>query len=100
MSETRKGLTSSERADGARAERIGLSEAFRRQLNGRLEQLAQKLDLDRDELDLVCEMRRCALCRRIRVPRGQYQTLRANPHHFAVRAGHANPPRRRPLFWL
>jgi hypothetical protein len=76
----------------ARAERIGLNEAFFRQLNGRLEELAQSLELDRDELDLVCECgdERCA--ERIRMTRDQYETLRANPLHFAVHAGHANPP--------
>jgi hypothetical protein len=76
----------------ARAERIGLNEAFFRQLNGRLEELTQSLELDRDELDLVCECGDASCAERIRMTRDQYETLRADPHHFAVHAGHAKPP--------
>ena len=76
----------------ARAERIGLNEAFFRQLNGRLEELAQSFELDGDELDLVCECGDPHCAERIRMTRDQYEALRANPRHFAVHAGHAKPP--------
>jgi hypothetical protein len=76
----------------ARAERIGLNEAFFRQLNGRLEELAHSFDLDREELDFVCECGDARCAERIRMTRDQYETLRADPQHFAVRAGHASPP--------
>jgi hypothetical protein len=76
----------------ARAERIGLNEAFFRQLNGRLEELTQSFELERHELDLVCECGDAQCAERIRMTRDQYETLRADPHHFAVHAGHANQP--------
>jgi hypothetical protein len=76
----------------ARAERIGLNEAFFRQLNGRLEGLTQSFELQRDELDLVCECGDADCAERIQMTREQYETLRADPHHFAVHTGHAKPP--------
>ena len=38
-----------------RAERVGLNEAVFREVNERIEDLAEKLDLEDRPLDLVCE---------------------------------------------
>jgi hypothetical protein len=76
----------------ARAERIGLNEAFFRQLNVRLDELAQSSELDANQIDLVCECGDARCAERIRMTRDQYETLRADPNHFAVHPGHAKPP--------
>jgi hypothetical protein len=74
---------------GSREERIGLNEAVFREVNERIEQLAEAFH-DRPELlDLVCECGDAACVNRISMSHAEYEELRADPRRFAVYPGHA-----------
>jgi hypothetical protein len=71
-----------------RHERIGLNEAVFREVNERINDLAESFGLDEQPLDLVCECGDPACVERISMSRAEYEELRADPTHFAVYAGH------------
>lgn len=75
----------------SREERIGLNEAVFREVNERIEDLAEKFELREDHLDLVCECGDAECVRRISMTRAEYEGLRSDPHHFAVHPGHEFP---------
>jgi hypothetical protein len=75
----------------SREERIGLNEAVFREVNERIEALAQTFELKDDPLDLVCECGDAACVQRITMSRDEYEQLRSNAHHFAVYTGHEMP---------
>jgi hypothetical protein len=72
----------------SREERIGLNEAVFREVNERIEDLAETFDLTREPLDLVCECGDASCVQRITMTRAEYEELRKDPHHFAVHPGH------------
>jgi hypothetical protein len=74
-----------------RETRIGLNEAVFREVNERIENLAETFDLTKEPLDLVCECGDANCVQRISMTRREYEELRSNPHHFAVYPGHDNP---------
>jgi hypothetical protein len=76
---------------GAREERIGLNEAVFREVNERIEDLAETFDLTSEQLDLVCECGDAACVQRITMSHGEYEQLRAESHLFAVYPGHEIP---------
>jgi hypothetical protein len=73
---------------GAREERKGLNEAVFREVNERIEDLAETFDLNTEPLDLVCECPDANCVERITMPRAEYERLRSDPHLFAVYPGH------------
>ena len=77
--------------DPERARRIGLNEAMFREINERLEALAEKTTSQFGGLDLVCECgyRDCA--DRITLTLAEYRQLRSDPLLFAVLPGHQIP---------
>jgi hypothetical protein len=75
----------------SRDERIGLNEALFRQVNERIEDLAQAFDLKSQPLDIVCECGDAACVERLSLSRGEYEQLRSNPQQFAVHPGHESP---------
>jgi hypothetical protein len=75
----------------SREERIGLNEAVFREVNERIEDLADTFDLTSEPLDLVCECGNASCVERITMTRAEYEELRMNPHHFAVHPGHEYP---------
>lgn len=75
----------------SREERIGLNEAVFREVNERIENLAETFELKDEPLDLVCECGDAACVRRISMTRAEYEQLRSEPHHFAVHPGHEYP---------
>jgi hypothetical protein len=74
-----------------RAERIGLNEAVFREVNERIEDLAETFDLTREPLDLVCECGDAQCVQRITMTRAEYEALRSDPRQFAVYPGHEYP---------
>ena len=72
-------------------ERIGLNEAVFREVNERIEDLAETFDLKTQSLDLICECGDVACVERVSMTRAEYEELRSNPHHFAVHPGHEYP---------
>jgi hypothetical protein len=75
----------------SREERIGLNEAVFREVNERIENLAQRFELQEEPLDLVCECGDADCVRRISMTRAEYEEIRSDPRQFAVHPGHEYP---------
>jgi hypothetical protein len=75
----------------AREERIGLNEAVFREVNERIEGLAETFQLTQEPLDLICECGDATCVRRISMTRAEYEQLRSESHQFAVHPGHEIP---------
>jgi hypothetical protein len=76
----------------SREERIGLNEAVFREVNERIESLAETFHLARsDPLDLICECGDATCVQRIRMTTEEYEQLRSESHQFAVYSGHVAP---------
>jgi hypothetical protein len=75
----------------SREERIGLNEAVFREVNERIENLAQRFELNEEPFDLVCECGDADCVQRISMTRAEYEKLRSDPHLFAVHPGHEYP---------
>jgi hypothetical protein len=76
---------------GAREERIGLNEAVFREVNERIENLAETFDLASEQLDLVCECGSADCVERVTMTHPEYDELRSDSQHFAVYPGHEIP---------
>ena len=77
---------------GIREKRLGLNEAIFREVNERLEGLAEHFKFGQgDPLDLVCECRKATCVERIYMSRAEYEAVRAHDTHFALYPGHAEP---------
>jgi hypothetical protein len=74
-----------------RGRRIGLNEAVFREVNERIEDLAQTFSLAARHLDFVCECGDSSCTQQIRMTSGEYEELRADPLLFAVYPGHETP---------
>jgi hypothetical protein len=72
-----------------REERIGLNEAVFREVNERIEDLAETFDLE--HLDLVCECGNGDCLERISMTHTEYESMRSDPQLFAVFPGHEFP---------
>lgn len=75
----------------SREERIGLNEAVFREVNERIEDLAETFDLRTQSLDLICECGDATCVERISMTHGEYKELRSDAHQFAVHSGHEYP---------
>ena len=75
----------------AREERIGLNEAVFREVNERIEALAETFDLKTQSLDIICECGDHACAERISMMHAEYKELRSDAHQFAVHPGHEYP---------
>jgi hypothetical protein len=75
----------------SREERIGLNEAVFREVNERIEGLAETFQLASQPLDLVCECGDASCLQRISMTHGEYEQLRSESHQFAVYPGHEAP---------
>ena len=75
----------------AREKQIGLNEAVFREVNERIESLAETFDLKSEPLDLVCECGDAACVQRITMSHAEYEQLRSDPRRFAVHPGHEIP---------
>jgi hypothetical protein len=71
--------------------RIGLNEAVFREVNERINDLAENLGLDQQALDLVCECADPNCVERVSMSRAEYEELRSESTHFAVHIGHQQP---------
>ena len=75
----------------SREERIGLNEAVFREVNERIENLAESFDLNTQALDLICECGNGSCRERLTMTRAEYEALRSDPHQFACHPGHEYP---------
>ena len=74
-----------------RAERIGLNEALYRDVNERVKAINESFGGRLEEAEFVCECGDIDCADRVRMKLGEYESLRAEPTHFAVKAGHEIP---------
>jgi hypothetical protein len=70
-----------------RAREIGRHQALFREVNERIEELAETFDL-KHELTILCECGSSHCDERIALHEDDYEKLRRIPTHFAVRPGH------------
>ena len=75
----------------SREERIGLNEVAFREVNERIEDLAETVDLKTQLLDFVCECGDGDCTERLTMTRAEYEQLRSDAHQFAVHPGHEYP---------
>ena len=75
----------------SREERIALNEAAFREVNERIEDLAETFDLKTQVLDFVCECGDANCMERLSMTRAEYEQLRSDAHQFAVHPGHEYP---------
>jgi hypothetical protein len=73
-----------------RAARIGLNEALFREVNERVQELADEADAG-SVLTIVCECGAEHCTEEIQIGRTAYRELRADDAQFAVRSGHEVP---------
>ena len=74
-----------------RAKRIGLNEAVFREVNERIEDLAQTFALTGRPLELVCECGDATCTEQVQMMSAEYERLRKDPTLFAVHKGHEMP---------
>jgi hypothetical protein len=73
-----------------RAREIGRQQALFREVNERIEELAETFDV-KDELTILCECGSGRCDERIALREDEYEQLRRIPTHFAVLPGHEIP---------
>jgi hypothetical protein len=71
-----------------REERIGLNEAVFREVNERIEALAETFEIQTQPLDLICECGDPDCVERISMTPKAYEEIRSDAHLFAVYPGH------------
>ncbi len=71
-----------------RKERIGLNEALFREVNERVKGINEGFGGRLEEAEFVCECGDETCTERIRMRLDDYEKLRSDPTHFAVRPGH------------
>jgi hypothetical protein len=74
-----------------RAKRIGLNEALFREVNERVKDINEGFGARLDEAEFVCECGTESCTERVRMTLPEYEDLRSNPTHFAIRPGHEIP---------
>lgn len=72
------------------AKEIGRRQALFREVNERIDELAESFDL-RDEVPILCECASTGCNERIVLTQTEYENLRRIPTHFAVLPGHDIP---------
>src|SRR5436305_1917795 len=74
-----------------RATRIGLNEAVFREVNERVRAINDGFGARLDTAEFVCECGETSCTERIRLSLSEYEALRAEPTHFAIKDGHEIP---------
>jgi hypothetical protein len=74
-----------------REERIGMNEALFRDVNERIEDVAEEFDITSDPLDFICECGDPTCVERITMTHAEYEQVRSDAHLFAVFPGHEEP---------
>lgn len=74
----------------AESREIGRRQSLFREVNERIDELAQNLGLQ-DEMTILCECASEQCSERITITEAEYTSLRRIPTHFAVLAGHEIP---------
>lgn len=70
------------------AERVGRNEALYRVVNEKIQALGEAFGLVTESMTIVCECGDIACAEQIVLPIPEYERVRADPTHFAIRPGH------------
>lgn len=81
---------------GSREERLGKNEALFRQVNERIAEMGEHLDVD--HLEIICECAKLGCTERIELPPSLYERARQNEETFIVVDGHTDPSIERVVF--
>jgi hypothetical protein len=71
-----------------RRKRIGMNEALFREVNERLKEVGQSFSLVAETARFVCECGELGCAEPIEMTLADYERLRADPTHFAIKPGH------------
>jgi hypothetical protein len=74
--------------DDERARKVGANEAMFREVNERIEDLAETFGLGGRPLDLICECGDVSCTQQIAMTSAEYQAMRKDPRLFAVYPEH------------
>jgi len=74
------------------------NEELFRNVNERIETLSQTVAQDDPMMEYLCECDSAGCYERVRATRGEYESVRAEPTHFIVLAGHQDPKVERVIF--
>jgi hypothetical protein len=74
------------------------NEELFRNVNERIETLSQTVAQDDPMMEYLCECDSAGCYERVRATRGEYESVRADPTHFIVLAGHQDPKVERVTF--
>ena len=74
------------------------NEELFRNVNERIETLSQTVAQDDPMMEYLCECDSAGCYERVRATRGEYESVRAEPTHFIVLAGHQDPNVERVIF--
>lgn len=74
-----------------RAHRLGLNEALFREVNERIEQVSESLQITTEQLAILCECGDESCTERVEVSTTDYERIRADPTLFFVLPGHEAP---------
>jgi len=75
----------------ARDDRAARNEALFRRVNERVEEVNQAFESLLSDADFFCECADMECMEKIRMTLAEYEALRAEPTHFAVKPGHELP---------
>ena len=81
---------------GSREERLGRNEALFRQVNERIAEMGERLDVD--HLEIVCECAELGCNERIELSPSLYERARQHTATFIVVDGHTDPSIERVVF--
>jgi hypothetical protein len=74
-----------------RERRIGVNEALFREVNERIEQVTETLQVTSEHLAILCECGDETCTERVEVPLGEYERIRSDPTLFFIVPGHDAP---------
>jgi hypothetical protein len=74
-----------------RARRVGLNEAMFRTVNDEVHGLNKRFSVIADPMSVVCECGSAVCNERVELRAAEYEQLRRDPTHFAVKPGHELP---------
>jgi hypothetical protein len=81
-----------------RGEARAKNEELFRNVNERIEAFSQTVAQDDPMMEYLCECDSAGCYERVRATRGEYESVRAEPTHFIVLAGHQDPKVERVTF--
>jgi hypothetical protein len=77
--------------NGSSAERLARNEAFFRQVNERIKEVADGIQGGDERHEFLCECSDASCTERITLEAAEYDEVRASPRRFVIAPGHVSP---------